>query len=318
MAGHTKNKNLQSRNAVLTIRVKGPGIRSGRIAVSDLVKISEELQSTVYRQAESMEGLQTLHPGPVKDNIKNECTLDLIGIGKGSTTLQYGWTQAQETLPDHPHFGAAVVSSLALTIKHLGNGRAKETTVDEGVLQGLYSLSGIAEGKRISTIELVAPRAGQNRRIAASVNRTVRERVAERLSKPRIRHTEIDGILDMADFKTDQYKCRIDPAIGASVNCTFDEWDAPIVQALLRKPVRIKGDGTFQPYTDRLETFHIRTIERLPSLSLGERDFQAGFSLQELAKKQKVSPVRDPKDIPGGFPSDENIDDFLEEIYKSR
>jgi hypothetical protein len=146
----------------------------------------------------------------------------------------------------------------------------------------------------------------------------MRERVAATISSPRKAQRQIDGVLDMADFKPDDLRCRIDPAIGASVGCTFDERDATRIQSLIRLPVRATGEATIAPYTDRIESFHIHKIERLPSLSLGEGNFFAESSLSELAATQKVKPLKDMADFASGFPPDEDIDEFLEEIYSAR
>jgi hypothetical protein len=100
--------------------------------------------------------------------------------------------------------------------------------------------------------------------------------------------------------------------------CTFDESRANQVHALLRKPVRALGEAILQPHTSRIESLHIESIERLPSLSLGEGNFFASPSLSELASVQKVKPMKDISSLAGGFPKDEDIDDFLEEIYSAR
>ncbi len=316
----SKKKRTTSKNPILKLRVKGPAIRSGRISVPDLIRICQEAQSSVNRQAEAMEGLKTIHPGPVKDAIRKGCTLDLVGIEKGSTTLSFVSAEPQERLefPDQRTLATDVIGEFAMTIKFLGSGKDKDREVDEGVLQGLYALGGIADGKRITEIEWISPKTGSHKRIAAKVNRVVRERVAARLSSPKKQTAQVDGVLDMADFKPNELKCRIDPAIGAPVLCTFEERDSSRVQSLLREPVRVIGEGTFQPYTHRLEFLHIHTIERLPSLSLGEGNYYSGSSLADLAAKQKVKPIKSIAELSGGFPSDENIDQFLDEIYKAR
>jgi hypothetical protein len=320
MSTQRRKRRTASEKPILQLRVKGPGVRSGRVPIPDLVKICEEAQKTINRQAEAMEGKKTLHPGPISDAIRQECTLELIGIKRGSTRLQFGLAKPQAPLPfpDQATFGALVVGQVALTIKNLGNGHGPSKEVDAGVLQGLYELGAVTENKRVSEIEWISPKAGDLKRIAAPVNRTVRERVAERMSSPKRVQMQIDGILDMADFKPTDLKCRIDPAIGSSVVCTFDEREINQVQSLLRKPVRAVGMAVIAPYTNRIESFHIQKIERLPSLSLGEGNFFAESSISELAAKQKVKPLKDVSVLCGGFPDDENIDTFLEDIYNAR
>lgn len=321
MAGlRKKRKSKPGKKAILTLRVKGPGVRSGRISIPDLIRICSEAQNSLNRQAESIEGFKTMHPGPVKDLIRNECTLDLVHIGKGSTTLSFVPAAPQErfNFPNQKTFASDVIEQLAQTIKKLGNEKCKSLDVDEGVLQGIYGLGGITEGRRINEIEWISPKEGGHKRVAAKINKVVRERVAARLSSPRKQTAQIDGMLDMADFKPNDLRCRIDPAIGSPVLCTFEERYASLVQSLLREPVRVIGEGTFQPYTQRLESLHIRTIERLPSLSLGEGNYYSESSFAELAASQKIKPIKNALELGGGFPSDENIDQFLEEIYKAR
>jgi hypothetical protein len=128
----------------------------------------------------------------------------------------------------------------------------------------------------------------------------------------------IDGVLDMADFKPKDRKCRIDPAVGASIMCTFGIDQEGQVYALLRKPVRASGDAVLQPYSDRVDSLQIDTITELPSLALGKGNFFGESSIADLALSQKVSPIANPQKLSGGFPKDENIDEFLKEIYEAR
>jgi hypothetical protein len=314
-----RRKKRLPEKAVLELRAKGPGVRRGRIPVPDLIKICEEAQRAVNRQAEFMEGRKTLHPGPITDAIRQECTLELIALKPGCTRLQFGIAKPQVPLfNDQPTLGPDVVGEVALAIKSLGNGKGTIREVDAGVLQALYSLGAVVENKRISELEWIAPKTAERKRVSAPVNRKMRERVAATISSPRKVQRQIDGVLDMADFKPNDLRCRIDPAIGASVVCTFDERDATQVQLLIRQPVRITGEAILAPYTDRVENLHVYKIERLPSLSLGEGNFFAESSLSELAAKQKVKPLKDISALASGFPPDENIDEFLEEIYSAR
>ncbi|MGI8741567.1 MAG: hypothetical protein ACR2NN_03145 [Bryobacteraceae bacterium] len=266
-----------------------------------------------------MEGRKTVHPGPIADSIRHECTLELIAIKKGSTTLQFDFAKPQLPLDlDIDRFGIEVVGELANTIKLLGNGRSSTRQIEPGVLQGLYGLGSASKTNGISDLEWIAPKAGTRKRVAAPLNEVVRERVAERLSSPRKEPGFVDGILDMADFKPKDRRCRIDPAIGASVTCTFDAEFSDRVQALMRKPVRVIGEATVPPYTNRIETLHIQEIALLASLSVGEGNFFAQSSISQLAQAQNVKAVKDVSVLVGGFPDEENIDNFLDEIYNSR
>jgi hypothetical protein len=262
-------------------------------------------------------GKSTMHPGPSKLPIQQECTLELVGIKRGSTTLQFGFARPQLVLPNVLTLGADVIFEVAQTIKSLGNGNHRES-IDAGVLEGLYDLGSIVTSKKVTEVEWIVPKLGARKLVRAKITEKVRERVAARLSSPRKEMAQIDGVLDMADFKPQDQKCRIDPAIGASVMCTFDERQANKIQNLLRRPVRVKGIAVLQPYATRIESLHIEEIEPLPSLSLGEGNFFASSSIEELAAAQKVEPLKRASALVGAFPEDEDIDAFLSDIYSSR
>jgi hypothetical protein len=318
MATQRKEKSPPTDRPVLEIRAKGPGVRPGRVPVPDLIKICEDAQRAVNRQAEAMEGRQTGHRGPVPASLRRECTLELIGIKAGSTRLQFTLAKPERPLfPEQATLAGDVVSELAITIKHLGNGDSPRE-IDEGVLQTLYDLGSITETTRISEIEWIAPRTSTHRRVWGSINATVRERVASRLSSPRKVVRQVDGVLDMADFRPRDRKCRIDPAIGSSVMCTFDEKDSAKIQSLMRRPVRVRGEATLQPYSDRVDVLRIDSIEPLSSLALGEGDFFANYSLAELVGMQGVKPVEDVSILAGGFPEDVDVDAFLKDIQSGR
>ena len=321
MATQRKDRRIATKTSkdapVLTLKIRGPGIRSGKIAVPDLIKICQDAQSAVNRQAEALEGRKTLHPGPTTNLIRHECTLELIAIRKGSTTLDFGFAKTQMTLPfdEVKMFGASVVEELAETIKSLGNGNRKRD-LDPGVLQSIYGLGSVVETGRITELDWIAPKAGP-KRVLGSVNKKVRERAATRLSGPTFKVVQIDGVLDMADFSRRDRKCRIDPAIGSSVICTFGPDHENSIQMLLRQPVRAVGIGKIQPHSDRVESLEIQKIEPLPSLSLGEGNFVLSPNIEQLAAAQSTKPIRDIS-VLGGFLSDDEVDAFIAEIYESR
>jgi hypothetical protein len=51
---------------------------------------------------------------------------------------------------------------------------------------------------------------------------------------------------------------------------------------------------------------------------VAKRDFFEPKSIQELAQSQGVGPVKDISVFAGAIPEDEDIDEMLEEIYRSR
>ena len=121
----------------------------------------------------------------------------------------------------------------------------------------------------------------------------------------------------MADFSRRERKCRIDPAIGTSVLCTFGAELENTVQELLRQPVQVLGIGRIQPNSDRIDSLEIQKLLPLPSLSLGEGNFFSSPTIEELASSQGVTPIRNAKGLEGFFGDDE-VERFIAEIYASR
>jgi len=53
-------------------------------------------------------------------------------------------------------------------------------------------------------------------------------------------------------------------------------------------------------------------------LSKARRKRVAGSSFADLAASQKIKPTKNAVELSGAFPPDENIDQFLDEIYEAR
>ncbi len=301
---------------VLELKVSGPNIRRGRIPLPELIKICQQAQKAVLRQAEALEGKRTLHPGPANATIVKSCTLELVGVKGGSTRLQFSPAQQQVPLPEAPTLVEDAVSELGDVFHSLGNGGHKQ--IDPGVLRAVYEFSGVIEPHGINRIEWISKAHKRRKRNRAMVDSSTKERAAARFSDPEVASVSVDGILDEADFKPGVKKCRIDPAVGASINCTFEPEKEDLIYELLRKPVRITGKGRRRSYTERIESVHVDDIRLLHSLEMGREGFYANLSIDELAQLQEVKALRNLKVLSGGIPEDEDVDTFLQDIYESR
>lgn len=54
------------------------------------------------------------------------------------------------------------------------------------------------------------------------------------------------------------------------------------------------------------------------ALAAGSAEFFASPSLEQLAASQKVTPLKRPADLAGGWPPGETLDDFLNLTYRNR
>jgi hypothetical protein len=310
MAKHTRRPSPE-----LKLRVRGAQIRPGRIPVPELIVICQSAQAAVNRQAEALEGRQTLRPGPPPDTTKLECTLELLGIGKGSAVLAFDQAKPQQNLPNVLNLGQRAIAEVVQTIEAVAKNRA--ATADPGVLSSLREMGELFTNG-VSEVEWIIPgRRGRKRKVV-SLTAAVQKRIVDRLRPPRTEQTTIDGIIEMADFRESDYKCRIHPSMGPSIICTFDPDLAESVYAVLRKAARVEGDATINTQTGRMESLHIRKLIPLDPLTVNASDFITGLSLDELAKMQAVRPLRDPKDLAGGWPDDEDVDVGLLDIYQHR
>jgi hypothetical protein len=128
----------------------------------------------------------------------------------------------------------------------------------------------------------------------------------------------VEGVLEMADFKSQDRRCRIHPSVGQSILCTFTTEQEQEIQDSLRKPVRIMGTATVNPNNGRVESIALSSVEAIEELLIGERDFHRGRSLEQLAEAQGVEPLQNTRVLAGGWPEVEDLDLFLEDVYSSR
>jgi hypothetical protein len=309
---------------VLKVKIEGPGVHKKSIPVPDLVKICSGIQSAVHRQAEAMEKptAQTLRRGPITASVQKECTLELVGIVAGSTGLLFRYSKPQEHLPipDAQNFGVDVLAKVAETVRNLGGARKPSLTdVDPGVLDSLSELGEVFDKPGITRISLNVPRHnGKQPSVKAVFTRTVIERIAERAKAPTHVRMTIEGRLEMADFKELGRLCRVHPPIGQSLLCSFEPQFEEQIYSALRRPVRLTGTANLNPNTGRPEELKIEEIEILDELLLGAKDFFEPRSLKQLAEAQGVRPLSNPKESAGGWPPDENVDEFVASTYQDR
>ena len=299
----------------LTLKVSGPDIHAGRIPVPDLLVICQQAQSAVNRQAEALEGRQTLRPGPKLGKVRLECTLELVSLGKGSAVLSFDQTRSQPSFPQMRSLGEEAIAGVGEALRALAKGERKD--IDPGVLDSLRSM-GELFGNGVKSIRWIVPARPGRRRISATFNASIQKRVVQKLRPPTIRPIGLDGVLEMADFKPSDHRCRIHPSLGPSINCTFPPQLADELYSILRQAAHIEGDATINAQTGKTESIEITAVKPLDPLTVNAGSFFTGWTFDQLVHMQSVDPLRDPKSLAGGWPDDEDVDDVLAEIYQRR
>ena len=319
----TRAKKTQKQPSyALKVKVEGPGVHRKSIPIPELLKICSALQSAVHRQAEAMEkpAANTLRRGPITASAQDECTLELSGIVAGSTGLLFRYAKSQQHLPmEVVTFGSAVLSRVATTVKEFERNREAPESIDPGVLASLQELGTALERKSVTKISITVPgHDGRKGAVRAVYTPAVRERIAARMKAPTQETLTIEGKLEMADFKETGRICRIHPSIGVPIQCSFDPSNEDEIYRALRHPARVTGLARINPHSGKVEEIKIEKIELLDELMLGASNFTASYSLQQLAEMQGIRPLARPDELAGGWPQDDNLDEFIETTYRSR
>jgi hypothetical protein len=313
-------KTRKRTKSILRLKVRGPHIKPGRIPIPELLTLCAQAQSAVNRQAEVIRGRRGLRSGPIANLVKAECTLELFAIGKGSAMMSFAGpgpppSAGQGDLDlDPERLGEAAVRTLVMSIREIrrNNGHAD---MDAGVRRSLQEM-GTLLSNGIQSIEWSVPGiGGRRRRVTAVFDETIRKRIDETTLSASARPIEIDGRLEMADFKVGDLKCIVHAPDGRRIPCSFDTTQEEKVYKALRHVARVTGIATLDPKTNRIDTIALSDVVALdPFLSTGF-DFFSPLTLDQLTKAQGVDPTLDlrqtPKDV---WPEDEDVDAFLASI----
>lgn len=317
--------------SILKLKVNGPGIRPGRIPIPDLLVICKEAQLAVTRQAEALLGGNSLRPGPAHDNVRIECTLELFAIGKGSATMSFAapeqtaefraeFQQELAGLSEEvkfPRLSEMAVHEVVQSIQEMEKGDGASAV--PGVTRSLQEMGKVLVSTGVTSIEWIVPRAAGRKRAAAVFDRKVYEHIAPGAQdRTRRKPIELDGVLEMADFKESDLKCGIHLPDGHRATCSFETDLADDVFAALRHVARITGTAVINPATKRPEDIQLTAVTVLDPFLAKTDEFIAGASLEQLARAQGVhvkTAERVPRDV---WPENEDVDAFLADIYRRR
>ncbi len=304
----------------LTVHLEGKGVERHRIALQDLILFGQQLQGAIARVGAVLSGSASLKRGRKPAEIAEACALDLVSMTDGSLAFAFEPRhQSPEQLKIFPaadNLGERALGCLIEGLSQLGNG-GSDTELPRGYDRGV--LLAIREGAKIldhgiSAIDFDLHSRGQ--RLRASYTAELHARVVARIRAPIASQRTIEGRLLMGDFRESDLRCRVHPAVGAPVTCTFDEAQRDSVLAALTRYVRIIGESKEE--SGRIVSLKIADIEILDRDGEAEEAkplFEEKSDIGQLATEQGVSAVTDFEALLGDFwPEEESADDFIAQV----
>jgi hypothetical protein len=211
--------------------------------------------------------------------------------------------------------GEEATDKLVTGIRCIAKNKTLPQEFDEGVLTTLRDAGRIME-RGIDTVRINSEtNFGVKRAIYIQQTRNVIIRTIRNYQKE---YAVIEGRLLGADVKEDKLRCRIEPSIGEPINCRFDETVTEQVIHLMRHFVQARGEATYEPITSKMISFYIRDLEPIQTDSGLTEALNSPFwrskNFDELVTEQNIQPIEDLTRVTGGWPKDEDIDQFLESI----
>jgi hypothetical protein len=305
-------------DGVIEVRLEGPAIAAGRIAVDDLVLVAGQIQKAVERIALVLRGEQGLRPGRLPREVAKLTRLEVVSLRPGSVILDLALATGEHPLQGMD-LGQQALKRLVDGLAGLSEKSALPVGWDAGVLLAAKEMGTVLR-RGIERIYVELRSDGAVRR--ARVESKTMEVIGHLVRRP-VRHLRtLEGRLLMADFRETATRCRIHPPLGPPVECTFDEAHRQAVLDALTRYVRVSGEAQADQSTGRIRLLEIADIEVLDFVpSSGERPypFWERVELEELARTQGVTPVEDPETLAAPvWESDEELEEFLEEIYRAR
>jgi hypothetical protein len=297
---------MSKEKPLLKIRVTGPDLKPGHIPVPLLVKICGEAQRAINRQAEALTGKRSLRPGPPTLQVAQECTMDLVGVKKGSTTLHFVPAGPEQAVL-YP-ISIEAISAVGEALKFVNRKRNTTPPPDIGVLDSLNNLGEVFDSG-VDNLKWIVPAHNGTRQVTAQFNAKVLPKLKAQLqpvlhfalAEPWSQSSDsFEGTLELTEGKG-----RIVPAVGPPTPFTFGSDQAAAVLEATKKPVK----ATLERKTHKLRDVEVASL-------FGRSDFFASKSIDQLISEQHVKPITD-FDIFESL-SDDDVDDLLAEIHQGR
>lgn len=308
---------MNQREASLTIKLAGPGVGEGRLALAELVHVGRNLQAAVERIALVLRGeAKSLKPGRRPADVMDLCRLDLVGFRGGSAVLELELGGAERPF-EVMDLGEAALDRMVEGLRRVSEGPTLPAGWDAGVLMAWRELGSVFE-RGVDHIEV--RRAKREAVSVVQYTRSVRDQIVQRIRGPVRDLVTVEGRLLMADFDEAHRRCRVHPPYGPPVTCIFQDAQREAILDLLTKYVRVVGQGERDEGQGRVRAVKIADIE--PVEIPGNREgfgFWEHPSVEDLARRQAVRAIERPEDLAADlWESASELDEFLTDTYRTR
>ena len=288
-----------SESGRLTVRIEGASIEPGKVAVRDLTKLGELIQTGLERVARVLSGEPGGIPGPPPGPIRNATELLLAGVEPGSATLVLELPPPQEEEVSEERLFEPAARELGLqALDRLVEGMHRLEDGAEEIPDGWdNSVMEIAErlaetvAARSFQIDLDAqtPR-GQPRHARISPNTVDRFSIRHApVRRPRTAHGELIAV--------DLRKGRIDveDKAGRRVQCEFDPQAEELlgrVRQLIGERVTVSGEEEFDVALNKAGRLEVHSLDRATEEVPLHELFWRNLSGAQQAREQGVEPVQ--------------------------
>jgi len=315
----------------LTVRFDGPAVSASRISVDQLILFLTGMNKALRRTNRVLHGYgHSIAKGRIPSTVEEEVALDLTQITHGSPAAVIGLERRnrEPILPGIDNGDDAFAKSLTGLAEIQ---RDDEDTLPEGfdigVLMAWRDTGKLLE-QGISRIEITLNH--RSAPIRTAFTSPGLKRIRQRIAGPETNIRSIEGRLMMADFKEHGTRCRIHPAAGDPILCTFSEEQKEEVLEDILQYVRIVGEAQEDPFSNKIQSIRIHDIERLynhsevgsellPEGTPMSQSFWSSPELDELARSQGVAPAHDVRALFGTWPgeSDDGFEQLIDDLRSS-
>ena len=301
----------------LKILVKGKAIQGHRIALRDFITITENVQKSLNNIAQKIAQDQSKEDHQIKQEIHENCQLELINIFKGSLGIELGLKQQEVQPTIFPDIGEQALQWFLEGLIDLNREESnKINKLDEKTLKNVLEIGKVFK-KGINEIEFN----GQirNERKSTKFTLETKQKIEAFLKKNEtVAEQEIVGILWEADWK--DHTAELYTSLGQKVLVKFDEsFDSKIKEAA-RTRVKLKGEIKFeheQPKVIKLKA--IDFLEEKGAFKTSTITYVSEPSVQ----KSTQNPFDNAKQLNDlsvfeGLPDDWDVDEFIQTVYRMR